>query len=51
MPLTEHDGLVFDGDLPPMRSLRTAWLLALFLGFAGADRFYLHKPVTGTLSC
>ncbi|MDR7081562.1 hypothetical protein J2X01_000839 [Arthrobacter ginsengisoli] len=49
MPLTDHYGLFFDGDLPPMRSLRTAWLLALFLGFTGADRFYLHKPVTGTL--
>ena len=31
------------------RSLRTAWLLALFLGFTGADRFYLRRPVTGTL--
>ena len=49
MPRTEQYGLVFDGELPPMRSLRTAWLLALFLGFSGADRFYLHKPVTGTL--
>ncbi len=49
VPLTEQYGLVFDGDLPPMRSLRTAWLLALLLGFTGADRFYLHKPVTGTL--
>ncbi|PVZ59727.1 hypothetical protein C9424_04300 [Arthrobacter sp. H-02-3] len=35
--------------MPPRRSLRTAWLLALFLGFTGADRFYLHRPVTGTL--
>ena len=32
-----------------MRSLRTAWLLALFLGFTGADRFYLRQPVSGTL--
>ena len=32
-----------------MRSLRTAWLLALFLGLAGADRFYLRQPVSGTL--
>ena len=49
VPRTEQYGLVFDGELPPMRSLRTAWLLALFLGFSGADRFYLHKPGTGTL--
>ena len=49
MPLTEQDGLVFVRDLPPRRSLRTAWLLALFLGFTGADRFYLRKPVTGSL--
>jgi hypothetical protein len=45
----EHYGLVFEGEPPPMRSLRTAWLLALCLGFAGADRFYLRRPVTGTL--
>lgn len=32
-----------------MRSLRTAWLLALFLGFTGADRFYLRRPVSGVL--
>jgi hypothetical protein len=49
MPLTEQDGLVFVRDLPPRRSLRTAWLLALFLGFTGADRFYVRKPVTGCL--
>lgn len=49
VPLTEQYGLFFERDLPPRRSLRTAWLLALFLGFTGADRFYLHKPVTGTL--
>ena len=49
MPLTEQNGLFFEGDLPPRRSLRTAWLLALFLGFTGADRFYLRRPVTGTL--
>ena len=49
VPLTEQYGLYFERDLPPRRSLRTAWLLALFLGFAGADRFYLRKPVTGTL--
>jgi hypothetical protein len=46
---TERYGLSFEGDLPPMRSLRTAWLLALCLGFTGADRFYLRRPVTGTL--
>ena len=33
VPLTEQNGLFFEGDLPPRRSLRTAWLLALFLGF------------------
>jgi hypothetical protein len=49
MPLAEQYGLFFEGDMPPRRSLRTAWLLALFLGFTGADRFYLHRPVTGTL--
>lgn len=32
-----------------MRSLRTAWLSALFLGFTGGNRFYLRRPVTGTL--
>ena len=49
VPLTQQYGLFFDGDVPPRRSLRTAWLLALFLGFTGADRFYLRRPVTGTL--
>ena len=49
VPLTEHYGLSFEGDLLPMRSLRTAWLLALCLGFTGADRFYLRRPGTGTL--
>ena len=49
VPLTEQYGLFFERDLPPRRSLRTAWLLALFLGFSGADRFYLRKPVTGAL--
>ena len=49
MPPTEQYGLFFERDLPPRRSLRTAWLLALFLGFTGADRFYLRRPVTGTL--
>lgn len=47
VPLTEQKGLFFEGDLPPLRSLRTAWLLALFLGFTGVDRFYLRRPVTG----
>ncbi|MFE4228801.1 TM2 domain-containing protein [Arthrobacter sp. NPDC056886] len=49
MPPTEQYGLFFEGELLPMRSLRTAWLLALCLGFIGADRFYLRRPVTGTL--
>lgn len=49
VPLTEQNGLFFEGDLPPLRSLRTAWLLALFLGFTGADRFYLRRPGTGAL--
>lgn len=49
VPLTEQYGLFFEDDLRPLKSLRTAWLLALFLGFAGADRFYLGKPVTGAL--
>ena len=49
VPPTEQYGLFFERDLPPRRSLRTAWLLALFLGFTGADRFYLRRPVTGTL--
>ncbi len=47
VPLTEQYGLFFERDLPPLRSRLIAWLLAL--GFAGADRFYLRKPVTGTL--
>lgn len=47
VPLTEQKGLFFEGDLAPLRSLRTAWLLALFLGFTGVDRFYLRRPVTG----
>jgi len=49
VPLTEQYGLYFEGARPQMRSLRTAWLLALCLGFTGADRFYLRRPVTGTL--
>ncbi|WP_260982450.1 TM2 domain-containing protein [Arthrobacter sp. U41] len=49
MTLTEQHGLFFEGERLPMRSLRTAWLLALFLGFTGADRFYLRQPVSGTL--
>ncbi|SDK85397.1 TM2 domain-containing protein [Arthrobacter sp. ov407] len=49
VPLTEQYGLFIERDLPPRRSLRTAWLLALFLGFTGADRFYLRRPATGTL--
>jgi hypothetical protein len=49
MPLAAQYGHFFEGDLPPRRSLRTAWLLALFLGFTGADRFYLRRPVTGIL--
>ena len=49
VPPTEQYGLFFEGDPLPMRSLRTAWLLALCLGFTGADRFYLRRPVTGTL--
>lgn len=47
--LTEQNGLFFEGDPPPYRSLRAVWMLALFLGFTGADRFYLRRPVTGTL--
>ena len=49
VPPTKQYGLFFEGELLPMRSLRTAWLLALCLGFTGADRFYLRRPVTGTL--
>ncbi|WP_244208391.1 TM2 domain-containing protein [Arthrobacter oryzae] len=49
MPPTEQYGLIFEGELLPVRSLRTAWLLALCLGFTGADRFYLRRPGTGTL--
>ena len=49
VPPTETYGLSFEGDLLPMRSLRTAWLLSLCLGFTGADRFYLRKPATGVL--
>jgi hypothetical protein len=49
VPLAEQYGLYFEGELPARKSRLTAWLLALFLGFTGADRFYLHKPVTGAL--
>jgi hypothetical protein len=49
VPPTEQYGLFFEGELLPVRSLRTAWLLALCLGFTGADRFYLRRPGTGTL--
>lgn len=49
VPLTKQYGLFFERNLPPQRSLRTAWLLALFLGCIGADRFYLRRPGTGTL--
>lgn len=47
--VAEQYGISFEGELPTLRSLRTAWLLALFLGFTGADRFYLRKPFTGAL--
>lgn len=46
MPLTEQNGLFFEGDPPPRRSLRTAWLLALFLGFTGPAVAYL-QPAKG----
>jgi hypothetical protein len=49
VPVSEQYGITFERELPPLRSLRTAWLLALFLGFTGADRFYLRKPFTGAL--
>jgi hypothetical protein len=49
MPPALQYGHFFERDLPPRRSLRTAWLLALFLGFTGADRFYLRRPGTGFL--
>ncbi|RKR30306.1 TM2 domain-containing protein [Arthrobacter oryzae] len=49
VPPTQQYAPSFGRGLPPRRSLRTAWLLALFLGFTGADRFYLRQPVTGTL--
>ncbi|HEX9088484.1 MAG TPA: TM2 domain-containing protein [Arthrobacter sp.] len=49
VPLAEQYGIFFADRTHPLKSLRTAWLLALFLGFAGADRFYLGKPFTGTL--
>lgn len=49
VPLTEQYGLFFERDLPPLRSRLIAWLLALVLGFTGADRFYLRKPFTGAL--
>jgi hypothetical protein len=32
-----------------MRSLRTAWLPAVCLGFTGPERFYLRRPVSGGL--
>lgn len=47
--VAEQYGISFERELPPLRSLRTAWLLALVLGFLGVDRFYLRKPFTGTL--
>lgn len=34
---------------PPGQSFTVVWLLALFLGFLGADRFYTGKYVTGAL--
>lgn len=49
VPVSEQYGLFFEHELPPLRSRLVAWLLALVLGFTGADRFYLRKPVTGTL--
>lgn len=49
VPVSEQYGLFFEHELPPLRSRLVAWLLALFLGFIGADRFYLRRPVTGTL--
>lgn len=49
VPLAEQYGLCFEGELPEQKSRLTAWLLAFLLGFIGADRFYLRKPVTGTL--
>lgn len=48
VPLSEQYGITFPSS-PALKSLRTAWLLSLVLGVFGADRFYLAKPVTGTL--
>lgn len=49
LTLTEIYGIPFPADLSHLRDFRTAWVLSLLLGVLGADRFYLRRPVTGTL--
>ncbi|MCG2624884.1 TM2 domain-containing protein [Arthrobacter sp. I2-34] len=39
----------FPVDMPVLKDFRTNWVLSLFLGMLGVDRFHRGRPVTGTL--
>jgi hypothetical protein len=39
----------FPVDLPELKDFRTNWVLSLFLGVLGVDRFHRGRPLTGAL--